>query len=299
MPTATVDREAADAPAARRARPDLFAWVMGLAMPVWQALFFVAPLGFLVVMSFWVVENFRLVPGVSTVNWVELLSARYFWEIYLRTLWYGLLGAGLASVLAFPCAYMLAFHARRRWRWFAVFLLITPFFTSYLVRTYTWKVLLTDNGFINAALDLVGLGPFSMVNNLFGTMVGYLTLVLPLVVLLQLFSLANVDRNLVEAAHNLGCGALKTIFIVVIPAAKIGLILAGAFAFILAFGDYVSPTFLGGGRPPTLSILMVDVVKSGANWPQGAVVAVTMIVTLFVVCFAAIAWAYGGGGRKA
>lgn len=262
-------------------------------MPVWQMLFFVAPLCFLVVMTFWVVESFRLTPDFDLGNWIKLLSAGYFWEIYLRTFGYGLLAAALASIVAFPCAYMLAFRASVNLRWFAIFLLITPFFTSYLVRTYTWKVVLTGNGMVNAGLDYVGLGPFSMVNNLFGTMVGYMTLVLPLVVLLQLFSLAYVDRNLVEAAHNLGSGYLRTIFVVVVPSAKVGIVLAATFAFILAFGDYVSPTFLGGSRPPTLSILIVDVVKSGANWPEGAVVAVVMIVTLLTVCFAALTYAYG------
>jgi len=276
----------------------IFAWSWGLPMPVWQILFFAAPLCFLVIMSFWVVENFRLTPGFSLVNWIKLLSAPYFWQIYLRTLGYGLLAAALASLIAFPCSYMLAFRASANLRWFAVFLLITPFFTSYLVRIYSWKVVLTGSGIVNAGLAFLGLGPFDMVNNLFGTLVGYLTLVLPLVVLLQLFSLANVDRNLVEAAYNLRCGYFRTICLVVIPAAKVGLVLAAAFAFILSFGDYVSPTFLGGSKPPTLSILMVDVVKSGANWPDAAVVAVMMVVTLLTICFAALIYAYGGG-RKA
>lgn len=276
----------------------IFALSWGLPMPVWQLLFFAAPLCFLVVMSFWVVENFRLTPDFSLVNWIKLLSAPYFWQIYLRTLGYGLLAAALASVIAFPCSYMLAFRASANLRWFAVFLLITPFFTSYLVRIYSWKVVLTGSGIVNAGLAFLGLGPFDMVNNLFGTLVGYLTLVLPLVVLLQLFSLANVDRNLVEAAYNLRCGYFRTICLVVIPAAKVGLVLAAAFAFILSFGDYVSPTFLGGSKPPTLSILMVDVVKSGANWPDAAVVAVMMVVTLLTICFAALIYAYGGG-RKA
>lgn len=285
-------------PAIRRVRVDFFAWAWGLPMLLWQLLFFAAPLCFLVVMSFWTVQNFRLTPGFDLVNWITLLSARYFWEIYLRTLLYGLLAAALASIVAFPCSYMLAFRASAKLRWFTIFLLITPFFTSYLVRTYTWKVILTGNGIVNSGLGFIGLGPFDMVNNLFGTMVGYLTLVLPLVVLLQLFSLAYVDRNLIEAAHNLGCSYFKTIFFVIIPSAKVGLVLAAAFAFILSFGDYVSPTFLGGSRPPTLSILIVDVVKSGANWPEASVVAVMMVITLLAVCFSALIYAYGGGRKQ-
>jgi spermidine/putrescine transport system permease protein len=280
-------------------RASAFGLVWGLPMLVWQLAFFLAPLLFLVVMSFWLVVNFRLTPDFSLYNWAKLLGAGYFWDIYLRTFLYGLLAAGAASLLGFPCAYFLAFHARFNARWLAVFLLITPFFTSYLVRTYTWKVILTGNGIVNAVFGFLGFGPLAMVNNLFGTLVGYLTLVLPLVVLLQLFSLAYVDRNLIEAAHNLGCGALKTVFQVIVPSARVGLVLAATFAFILSFGDYVSPSLLGGSKPPTLSILIVDVVKSGANWPEASVVAVVMAVTLLAVSFLALGFAYAKAGRRA
>jgi spermidine/putrescine transport system permease protein len=280
-----------------RGRIGGYALLWALPMPLWQVAFFTVPLFFLVVMTFWVVRNFRLQPAFDFANWAHLLGALYFWQIYLRTLLYGLLAAAVASAVAFPCAYLLAFRASFNLRWFAVFMLITPFFTSYLVRSYTWKVILTGNGIVNAALGLVGLGPFDMVNNLFGTMVGYLTLTLPLVILLQLFSLAYVDRSLVEAAHNLGCNAIRTVFLVVVPAAKVGLVLAATFAFILSFGDYVSPSLLGGSKPPTLSILIVDVVKSGADWPGASVVAIVMIVTLLAVSFAALSYAYAGQRR--
>ena len=109
---------------------------------------------------------------------------------------------------------------------------------------------------------------------------------------LQLISLSNVDRNLIEAAHNLGCGRLRTVFSVIIPLAKIGIIIAALFCFILSFGDFVSPYYLGGSKPPTLSILIIDTTKSGQQWPRAAVIAVTMIVTLFAIMFTAVATAY-------
>ena len=98
--------------------------------------------------------------------------------------------------------------------------MVIPFFTSYLVRVYSWQIFLSDNGIINALLAKAGLGPFGMLNSVFGMMVGYLTLSLPLVVLLQLFSLMFVDRTLIEAAHNLRCGRLRTVFEVVVPGGK-------------------------------------------------------------------------------
>ena len=79
---------------------------------------------------------------------------------------------------------------------------------------------------------------------------------------------------------------------VVVPLAKVGLIIGAVFCFILSFGDFVSPYYLGGSRPPTLSILIIDTTKSGQQWPKAAVVAVTMIATLLVVAFAAVSAAY-------
>jgi spermidine/putrescine transport system permease protein/putrescine transport system permease protein len=157
---------------------------------------------------------------------------------------------------------------------------------------------LTEKGVLNTILGWVGLGPFPMSSNLFATLVGYLTLILPIVILLQYFSLVNVNRSLIEAAHNLRCGRFRTVFLVIIPEARIGLILAATFAFILSFGDFVSPSFLGGNKPPTLSILMVDAVKSGSQWPRAAVVALTMVMTLLVVAFASLTFAYGGWRRR-
>ena len=131
-----------------------------------------------------------------------------------------------------------------------------------------------------------------MLNTKFGTLIGYMTLTLPLVVVLQTFALSNIDRNLVQAAHNLGCSPWRTVHTVIVPLAKTGLIVAALFCFILSFGDFVSPYYLGGSKPPTLPILIIDTTKSGQQWPRAAVVAVVMMVTLITIAFAALALAY-------
>jgi spermidine/putrescine transport system permease protein len=186
----------------------------------------------------------------------------------------------------------LSFHASETFRRWAVFFLIIPFFTSYLVRIFAWQVILAQQGVINAGLSLFGLGPYTMLNTMFGTMIGYLTLCLPLAVILQTFALNGVDRRLVEAAHNLGCGKFHTIFAVILPLAKTGFVVAAVFCFILSFGDFVAPYYLGGSKPPTLSIMIIDTSKSGQQWPRAAVVALMMIITLMGVAFSAIAYAY-------
>lgn len=278
-------------------RPNLFSLVMSLPLLIWQLAFFLFPLVFLVAISFWTVRNFQMQPDFNTGNWARIYGRDVFWDAYLRTIMIATAASALTSLIAFPAAYAISFKLSDTAKRWVVFVLIIPFFTSYLVRVYSLQVFLSDAGIINAFLAPFGIGPFGMLNNMFGTLVGLVTLCLPLVILLQVFSLNFVSRELVEAAHNLRCGRIRTVFSVIVPSAKVGLVIAALFAFILSFGDFVSPLYLGGGNPPTLSIMITDITKSGQQWPRAAVVALTMIGTLMTVALAAIKFAYKERGK--
>ena len=282
-----------------RASRQAFVTVFGGPLALWQGAFFLAPVVFMVVMTFWSVRNYQLSADFTFGNWQAILAADYVWDAFGRSfLGAGLAAAAFATVIAFPCAYHLGLKSTPRVRLLGACLIMAPFFTSFLVRAYTWRTMLGDEGVVSAALGWVGLGPVQMINNLFGSVVGYLTLVMPLVLLLQLFSIAGIDRRLIEASQNLGCTPAQTVFRVVIPAAKNGIVLAAAFAFVLSFGDLISPQVLGGSNPPTLSILIVDQVRGGLQWPRASVIAVMMVFTLVMVVSAAMAFVYGGGARR-
>jgi spermidine/putrescine transport system permease protein len=274
-----------------------FAVVLGAPPLAWQLLFFVLPLGFLLAMTFWSVRNFRLQPDFTVANWVTIFKADFFAKAFVHTFTLSLLAAVLCSLIAFPAAYAIVFRAKPATRRLLIFALIVPFFTSFPVRIYSMQVFFSPPGIINRLIEPFGWGPVHVLNTSTGTVIGFLTLTLPLVVLLQTLALGGIDKNLIEAAHNLRCGRFRTILTVILPSARVGLVLAAAFAFVLCFGDYISPQLLGGSRPPTLSILIADQVKSGNNWPRASVVAVSMIVTLMVVLGVLMRIAYGG--RKA
>lgn len=277
-----------------RPKPRLDAYALTFRLPilVWQALFFVGPLAFMIAMSFFDVKNYRMVETFELKAWERMLTRGYVWDSYFLTLGRAALAALLASLVAFPAAWLLAFRASEAQRRWAIFVLVIPFFTSYLVRSFSWLVILAESGVVNAAAGWVGLGPWTMLNTWIGTQVGYLTLTLPLVLILQTVTLANIDPRLPAAARNLGCPPARVVWEVVLPLAKTGLVVAALFAFILSFGDFVAPYYLGGSKPPTLPILIIDTTKSGQQWPRAAVVAVMMMLTLFAIAFAAIAFAY-------
>ncbi|MEM1160202.1 MAG: ABC transporter permease, partial [Pseudomonadota bacterium] len=258
----------------------------------WQALFFIGPLVFVVVISFYAVRNYQMVEAFEFKSWDKMLSRSYVWDAYWRTLGLAALTTVIASLVAFPASFYLAFRSSEAVRRWVIFFLIIPFFTSYLVRSFSWYTLLAESGVLNAILGQVGLGPYVMLNTPFGTVVGYLTLTLPLVLILQTVSLANIDMRLVQAASNLGCTPLRTIWSVILPSARTGLMIAALFCFLLSYGDFVAPYYLGGSKPPTMPILIIDTTKAGQQWPRAAVVAVLMIVTLFMVAFTTIILAY-------
>jgi spermidine/putrescine transport system permease protein len=259
--------------------------ITGLPMLAWQLAFFLGAGIVLVLMSFWAIENFRIVPTYNLENWQELFASSLFRTVYLRTILYAGIAAAVATLLAFPFAYALAFKVSPRARRIGFLLLIVPFFTSYLVRIYAWTFILADDGPINYLMRQLGLPDLEMQGTLVAMEIGYLTAFFPLVTLILLISLMNVDRSLIEAANNLGAGRLRSIVEVVIPSARIGIVSAFSFAFMLAFGDYVSPSFLGGSTRNTLSILIVGATQAGGDFPKAAAIAVAMVVTLIVVVF--------------
>lgn len=274
----------------------MVAW--GLPLLGWQVLFFLVPLVLLILMSFWTVQNYELIPRYTFTNWTDFLSTSYLLAGYLRTVEYATVASVVAILVAFPFAYALAFKVSSSTRRLAMSLLITPFFTSYLVRSYSWQVILANNGLLNALLGSVGLPHMQLLNTPPATLIGYLTYVFPLVTLLLLVGLTNVDRTLIEAANNLGAGRIRTVFTVVIPASRVGLAFSGVFAFILSFGDFVAPSLLGGGNPPTLSILIIDTVKSASNWPEASVIALVMVLTLMFVLFAGFRLAFPSAHQR-
>lgn len=275
---------------------DPYPHVWRLPLLLWQGAFFVVPLLFMAALSFWLVKNYRMEPAFAFDNWERMLGRGAFWDAYWLTLMRACLAGIIASLIAFPASLFLAFHLTPQGRRFALLCLIVPFFTSFLVRAYAWQVILAESGPVNALLGGIGLGPFTMLNSGFGAMVGYLTLVLPLIVIFQTWSLAAIEKSLIEAAANLGASPVRTLVSVIIPAAKTGIVLGAIFAFIMTFGDFVSPFYLGGSKPPTLTILIIDTTKSGQQWPRAAVVAIMMILTLFAVATAALKAAYGRRG---
>ena len=150
----------------------LYGLTFSLPLLIWQLLFFVAPLAFLIALSFWTVRNFKMEPDFNTANWVTIYGRSVFWQSYGLTVALATAASVITSVLAFPCSFAIAFKLTPRLRQWAIFLMVIPFFTSYLVRVYSWQIFLSDNGIINGLFGTIGLEPFPLLNTVFATMIG-------------------------------------------------------------------------------------------------------------------------------
>ncbi|WP_428028879.1 ABC transporter permease [Ancylobacter sp.] len=263
--------------------PAVLPAALGLPVVLWQAVFFAAPLAFLVVVTFWQVKSFRLEPAFVLDNWTRILFSTTFQRALVHTFAVAGTTTVLALVLAFPAAYTIAFRLNTRMRDLAVAFLVVPVFSSYMLRIYAWQIVLSPEGVINALLGAIGLGPLPLLGGAFSLQVGLLTLTLPIAVLILVFAMSGIDRTLIEAAENLGCRRARVIAHVIIPSLRPALALTATTSFLLAFGDYISPLFMTGSKPPTLSILIVDTVKSGSQWPRASVIGVSMLVMLALV----------------
>ncbi|WP_395346906.1 ABC transporter permease [Variovorax sp. UC122_21] len=257
--------------------------LLGLPVLLWQLVFFAAPLLFLVVVTFWQVRSFKLQPSLSLDNWTRILGASSFHQAALHSLVVSATATVLVLAIAFPAAYTIAFRLPARWRDAAIAALLVPVFSSYILRIYAWQIVLSPEGLANTLLGAFGVPALPLLGGALSLQIGLLTLSLPVAVLILVFALGGVDSSLVEAAENLGCRRLRVVGHVLLPAIRPALVLAGSTTFLLAFGDYVSPVFMTGSNPPTLSILIVDTVKSGSQWPRASVIGVCMLALLGLV----------------
>jgi spermidine/putrescine transport system permease protein len=256
---------------------------LGVPVAIWQAVFFLAPLLFLVIITFWQVKSFRLEPAFVMNNWSRVLSSSAFHRALGHTFTVAITTTVLALLIAFPVAYTIAFRLSARMRDLIVAFLIVPIFSSYILRIYAWQIVLSPGGITNSLLSWLGIGALPLLGGTFSLQVGLLTLTLPVAVLILVFALSGVDPVLVEAAENLGCRRSRVIAHVLIPAVRPAIVLAATTTFLLSFGDYISPLFMTGSKPPTLSILIVDTVKSGSQWPRASVIGVSMLIILVLV----------------
>ncbi|WP_372800195.1 ABC transporter permease [Paracoccus seriniphilus] len=235
--------------------------------------------GYLEVISEFTLDNYREVFGDPIVR-----------KIMLRSLMVSALVTLVTVVLAFPIAYYVSFMVRPERKSMWLFLITIPFWTSYLIRVFLWKVILGYNGVINSTLTGLGIIDEPLTFILYNVNSIVLTLAhayAPFAILPIFVALEKIDRSLLEAGRDLGESRVMTFWRVTLPLAMPGVIAATLIVFIPTIGDYVTPELIGGGKIPMIANMIQVQMLALDNRPLGSALAVTamLIVALVSVIF--------------
>lgn len=277
--------------------------VVGLASPAafWLLIFFLAPLVMVLLVSFgergdagqvvysWTLDNY--------VRFFSRVGERYLYIlIFARSLRIALVNTILCLLIGYPLAYYVARRAIR-WRGVLLLLVMIPFWTNFLVRTYAWMVILRDTGIFNSFLLEWGLisEPLPLLFNQGAVTVGLFYGYLPFMVLPLYASIEKLDFSLIEAAQDLGANSLRTFFRITLPLTKPGIIAGCILVFIPSIGAYVTPDLMGGAKVTMLGNLLQQQFLGVRDWPFGSAVGFILMLTVL----AAIMAYFRSGGETA
>ena len=218
------------------------------------------------------------VPAFTFDNFLNL-GAR--WTAFKNTLTLAPIGTLACLLIAYPLAYFLALQASPKLRTMLLILVIVPFWTSILIRSYAWIFLLGGRG-IPALLALVGLEDLRLINTPFAVLVGIVYGYLPLMVFPIYVSLERLDKRLLEASADLGAPPLRTFLTVTLPLSMPGVATGCMLVFILLMGEFLIPAMLGGGKVFFVGNALVDLFLQSRNWAYGSAVASALVLIMLV-----------------
>jgi putrescine transport system permease protein len=214
-------------------------------------------------------------------NFTFLTQDPLYWKAYVSSLQIALISTLLALLVGYPIAYGMA-QAPDEWRPTLLLLVILPFWTSFLIRVYSWIGILSNEGFLNQFLLWTGIisTPLAIMNTNTAVYIGIVYTYLPFMILPIYAALEKMDNSLLEAAEDLGCSRLSAFWLVTIPLSKAGIIAGCFLVFIPALGEFVIPSLLGGSDTLMIGKVLWEEFFSNRDWPVASAVAVILLLIL-------------------
>lgn len=250
----------------------------------WQIFFYLVPFGFLIVISFWMTKDYQI---ISTWNWGNYKAV--FTDPLVRIAFFRSLGITLTTLVitilaAYPFAYGLVFKVPKKYRHVILIAIIAPFWTNYLVRVYSWQLIIGGTGLINHLLSLSGIidSPLNILYTHIATRIGLLHFLISVMILNLYGTLDNVNKSYIEAASDLGASPFKSFLWVTFPLSLPGLANGTVFVFIFSFTDFIAPSVLGGGTKPVYSQMVVDAAHWTANYPYASALSIVMLLVIAI-----------------
>ncbi|MCB2136034.1 MAG: ABC transporter permease [Rhodobacteraceae bacterium] len=260
-------------------RPRAKTWLFLMPAGLWFLTMLVLPLAVVFIFSFGERGAAGGYVPALTLDQYANLPAR--WAAFRNTLTLAPVGTLLCLIIAYPLAYYLALKTSPKWRTLLLILVIVPFWTSILIRSYAWIFILGGRG-LPALIAGLGLGDIQLINTPFAVLTGIVYGYLPLMVFPIFVSLERLDKRLLEASSDLGSPPWRTFLNVTLPLSMPGVATGCMLVFILLMGEFLIPAILGGGKVFFVGNALVDLFLQSRNWAYGSAVAVTLVAIMLI-----------------
>jgi spermidine/putrescine transport system permease protein len=254
---------------------------------IWLFFFFVIPSLLIFAYSFFKQSEGLMTHILTLENYIRATTQYLYIKVFAKSLWYALVVTFCSVIIGYPCAYFLARTKYRR-KEILFLALIVPFWTTIVVRTYAWKMLLGTKGIVNYCLVHMGLvdDPIRFLYTQKAVIIGLIHVFLPFMILPLYAALEKIDPHLEEAAQDQGANLIKTFWRVTLPLSFPGLSTGCLLVFLLTMGSFITPDLLGGPKDMMISNVIQSEFYMSFNWPFGSTLAILLLfIILTLVIF--------------
>lgn len=265
-------------------------WASVTPALLWTLVFFVVPFVAMGVMS--------LHPkggdggGASFAAYAQFFANPSYWRALVNSLEVTLIVTAVSVLLAYPFAWILAFMVPERWQRLALMLAVLPFWTSYVVRSYSWLLVLAEKGVVNATLVNLGLlsEPIQIANTRAATVIGFVHFFVMLLTLTIFANLKQLSPNYRKAAADLGASPLQSFIHVILPLTLPGIMVGAFLTFVLAIGDYITPQILGGNNELLMPQLIMMQIGRRGDFASASALSLILMAVVTIAYLACARW---------
>ncbi|MDW6025845.1 ABC transporter permease [Mesorhizobium sp. BAC0120] len=262
-------------------------WALVSPAILWTLLFFVLPFIAMAIISLITMEG-----GFTFGNYAQFFANPSYRQAMENSIEVTAIVTIASILLAYPFAWILAEQVPERWQRLALMLAVLPFWTSYVVRSYSWLLVLAENGVVNRTLRAVGLlsEPVQLANTRLATVIGFVHFFVMLLTLTIFANLKQLGPSYRKAAADLGAGPVRTFIHVILPLTLPGIMVGAFLTFVLAIGDYITPQILGGNNELLMPQLIMMQIGRRGDFPSASALSILLMVVVTIAYLACSRW---------
>jgi spermidine/putrescine transport system permease protein len=262
-------------------------WALVSPALLWTLLFFVAPFVAMGIYSVTAAEG-----GFTLANYEQFFANPSYWQAMVNSLEVTAIVTVVSVLLAYPFAWILAEQVPERLQRLALMLAVLPFWTSYVVRSYSWLLVLAEKGVINDALTGTGLfsDPVQLANTRLATVIGFVHFFVMLLTLTIFANLKQLGPSYRKAAADLGAGPVRTFVHVILPLTLPGIMVGAFLTFVLAIGDYITPQILGGNNELLMPQLIMLQIGRRGDFASASALSILLMVVVTIAYLLSARW---------